>query len=533
MMKVSALGSASVLALALGLTACGSGDTGTPGRESAPTEVTLSQAEDGLAALNLVANEALSWEEQSFEDGVYTFTNLTYAPADAEERGFTIEELVIAAPRVTEAGHVAFDRLNATGIAGDAEGPDQVEIARVYIDAPGPGLAALIGDVISGRADAEDYTAPFQDIAEYSFDGLGVDSVSMTTVEDETPLQLRLGALAMDSFDGETLSSFVMDDFAAFSQDATQPVRFSLDEVRAEGLKAGLVQALFEGGESGMEPMSDMLLPVNMYSSVALRGLNVDADGVVVTMEELTGTSRERGGELVQVSEMPLLRVAAREGTQAGDQVAGALEMLGYEAFDFSMRGESVYDAEADRMYTRGENYLRLEDGFEIRFDQDFSGIEAYMERYGAAMADMFDPAEGAKTPDALSPAQMDPALKAAYEPLMLNRMRIAIEDRSLLDRALDAAATRQNVDPATVRSQMIGMLGMGVMMAPPEIPRPLVGSVSQALTLFLQEGGTVVISADPEEPVSIGRIIEASEEGRFDPAMLNVTVRHEGEDEE
>jgi len=251
------------------------------------------------------------------------------------------------------------------------------------------------------------------------------------------------------------------------------------------------------------------------------------------SITSLATTVQERGGELVQVSEMPLLRVAAREGTQAGDQVAGALEMLGYEAFDFSMRGESVYDAEADRMYTRGENYLRLEDGFEIRFDQDFSGIEAYMERYGAAMADMFDPAEGAKTPDALSPAQMDPALKAAYEPLMLNRMRIAIEDRSLLDRALDAAATRQNVDPATVRSQMIGMLGMGVMMAPPEIPRPLVGSVSQALTLFLQEGGTVVISADPEEPVSIGRIIEASEEGRFDPAMLNVTVRHEGEDEE
>lgn len=535
-MRLSAFASSSAIALAIALSACSPGEDERPARaDRAATDVSQDQAQAGLEALNITGNPQLSWESQSFEDGVYTFNDLAFTPGTEAGEGFTITQLTLAAPRVSEAGSVEFDRLELLGVdAGDTG--ENVRIARVFVDYPGPGLAALIGDIISGRADANGYEINAEDLTRFTFAGIGIEGVELSGIEGEEG-QMSLSSFTLDEFDGEELAAMALSGFSFSAQDPeTGPVRMGLSEFTVTGLDgalfAGMVNA--EGDPAAaMNAMSDWMMPINFYDDMAMRDLDIDAAGVQVAMPELTGQVRERGGDIVMTSAIPSLLVTGQAGTEAGAQIASVLDMLGYDAFEFSMQGESVYDVDADRIYTRGDNYLRLEDGLVIRFDQDFGGIQAYIERYREMMADLLAEAETDTGKSAGFDPEFNQRMMEAYQPLMLNSMRIAVEDNSLVDRALQAAATQQGVQPEDVRNQLVGLIGMGVMMAPPEVPRPLIGSLSQALMTFVQQGGTLVIEADPEQAVSVGTIMQAAEAGNFDPALIGLEVSHEAADGE
>ena len=127
-----------------------------------------------------------------------------------------------------------------------------------------------------------------------------------------------------------------------------------------------------------------------------------------------------------------------------------------------------------------------------------------------------------------MSEEEMNALMLEAYRPLELNQFTVALEDNSLLERGLTAAGQMQGMDADTMRQQIVGFIGMGMMMAPPEVPQALLASASAALTSFVQEGGTLVISADPEEPVSMGAIIDSATAGNFDADMISLSVNHE-----
>ena len=52
------------------------------------------------------------------------------------------------------------------------------------------------------------------------------------------------------------------------------------------------------------------------------------------------------------------------------------------------------------------------------------------------------------------------------------------------------------------LKEQTAAMVGMGMMSAPPEIPRPLLSQLSGALTQFINNGGSLTIDVTPPEPV-------------------------------
>lgn len=536
-MKLSALATSSAIALALGLSACGGGDERGAGRERpAATEITQEQGQSGLAALNLADNPQISWGERSFQDGVFTFSELAFTPEGETGEAFTIEQFTIAAPRVGDDGNARFDRIEALGMNSGEESTGQVRIARMFVEHPGPGLSAAIADVLSGRANADDYELDMADMSRFGFDGIGVEGLEISETDAEAPVEITLAGFTMDDFDGETLATMVMTGLSLTAADPeTGPVRFGLDEFRVEGLDGKLVKGMADAEgdpDAAMQALSDWMMPVNLFDQFVMRGLDIDAAGMQLAMPEMTSQVRERGDEIVMTTAMPALSITGQPGTPAGTQIADTLEMLGYDSFDFSLRGETVFDPESDRYFTRGDNYLQLEDGLRISVDQDFGGFQAYMDRYSEIMAEVFAEAEDGEALGELDP-ELNALMMQAYEPLVLHSMRIAIEDRSLIERALAAAATQQGVTPEEVRTQLVGLIGMGVMMAPPEMPRPLVSSLSQALMAFVQQGGTLVIEADPEEPVSVGTIMQQAEAGNFDTALIGLEVTHVAADGE
>jgi len=77
--------------------------------------VTANQAQDALVALNLDEPGDIRWAERSFDDGVFTFTGLSFT-SDEMEAPLQAERLVLAAPRL-DGEIVRFDQLEVTGLS--------------------------------------------------------------------------------------------------------------------------------------------------------------------------------------------------------------------------------------------------------------------------------------------------------------------------------------------------------------------------------------------------------------------------------
>ena len=104
--------------------------------------------------------------------------------------------------------------------------------------------------------------------------------------------------------------------------------------------------------------------------------------------------------------------------------------------------------------------------------------------------------------------------------------MTLTIEDLSLLERALEAAAEAQGSSPAQLRLQAGAIVAMGLAMAPAEIPRPFVTALGGAVNSFIQNGGSITVAMDPSEPVSVGEIMESG--SKLDTDRLGLTVTAE-----
>lgn len=113
---------------------------------------------------------------------------------------------------------------------------------------------------------------------------------------------------------------------------------------------------------------------------------------------------------------------------------------------------------------------------------------------------------------------------QAAMMATALNSMTLNIEDKSLLDTVFAIAGAVQGQDPATLRSQVVGLVTMGALQGGQISPR--VPAYATALSTWLQEGGSLEIKVAPAEPASFGAIAIA---GQTDPGSvletLNLTV--------
>ncbi len=493
--------SLAVLAAALALTACG-GEDDPRGGQSASQGAPESGVE-ALAALGLAEQGRASWGERVQDGDSYIFTDFTLA---TDEGVLNAERLTLKDPRMSEQGPV-FERLsvNMGEIAyedGDA-GFDSFTISEA-----GPGVGQALANLFNGQGGFDDIPLEQQTFASMSLDALRV----LTSVEDEGPSELVIARIEASGFDGETLERFTLSDLAydAVAPDGNETA-INLAAIEASGVDAALLQSGMAGDVARDPFMGAAASGYDQYDRVAVDGLSVVSGGVRIMMPDFVGEVEERrNGTFVSTASMPSLTVEANSQSERGASVAQALSMLGYEALAFSFASETEYDPDADRVTTSGENYIAMEDGFLMSFEQDVSGVQAYTDAMNAWMAESGE--READTPPA-----------SVLAPLMIHSARAVLEDRSLLDRALTAMAEQQGTTPAQLRSQAGMFVAMGAAMAGDSIPAPLMTELAGALTAFVGQGGAIIVEFDPEEPVSAARFT-----GETGPDLSGITVRHE-----
>ncbi|WP_421789373.1 hypothetical protein [Hyphobacterium sp.] len=539
---------------AIALVACGNDS---PSGEVTITEVDEATAASALEALYLAESGqgAVSWDSRTFEDGVYTFTGLTFVlyegdqdtpeiaveteateppqqgPKSRQDQTVTLDAAVsvtadtmtLAGPRFDADGNVIFDRLaiSTIGIGVNDDDTDG-SIGQVVIEQPNAAMVMAVAESFSGE-EGNDGDSP----QDWTYGLLTVEGLSLTGTEDGNTFTVGFDRFAIEDLGNYAVGLFELTNFAINGEDdEVGIIELSLDEVSASNIGEAMTypfvaqMALAGAAFSADVPNEDITAdipevpedfdPLNSFESAAIRGLDANIGGVVITLDELTASTRNDGGNLVSESAMTPLIIAPDTNYTLGAQMALGLGLMGYQQLEFVSAGASVYEREADRGYTTGENYFEMRDGFRVEVESDVSGILAYSMQ-ALQMGYQAEP----------DPSQV----MAMLEPLVLNSFVFRLEDLSLLDRALTAASATQGVPKETLRQQAGGMIALATLGAPAEIPRPLLAEFSPAMTSFIANGGSVEVRIAPETPLSVGDLVAQAEAGTIDYEAAGITI--------
>lgn len=436
-----------------------------------------------------------------------------------------VERMIFDALRIGDSQQVTFDGFALDGLS--AEEPVEQSSMRIeHFGVEGPN-EAFIADLVrsfSGETEGAD-----SNWDEYRFETFGVEGLQISGDDGDGLVEIGLEQFSMQNYSDLELGRMAL---VGLSVDAPTEsgsrAQFRVGEVSMTGFKtqaySELMGALADGEDENAVMAayyrSAFAPQLDLFDRFEMRDIALDAEGVNFVLDNLTGQINRAGSRYVSTVELDSARLVPDASQQAGASLATALGMLGYENLEFSMAAHSVYDEATGRMQTVGDNYIQLRDGLRIEFEQDFGGYDEYF-----AML----PSLAAAMPDDMADqsAQTD-LVTQIMAPIVLHNMTLRLIDMSLLDRALDAGAAAQGITKDELRVQAGAMLGVGLMTAPPEVPRPLLAQLSTALTNFVNQGGSLTVTAAPAEPLSIGTMMERAEAGTFDYNALGLSFTAE-----
>ncbi|WP_019960325.1 hypothetical protein [Woodsholea maritima] len=511
-------------ALALVLAACSNPSEDVRSSTHAETQITEDQGLAALARMYLADQGKVTWDARTYEDGVFTFTNVHIT--GGEEVGDTqLSNLVIAAPRL-EFDAIVFDRVAIEGLTS-VDGEETLTIAHIEIDHPGQMLAEAVTAAFDGR----DYQYS-GDVTDEVMEGFGLErfhlsDLHMVSSDPEGPSDVKLAALTFDNLGANGLDEFSAEGFSLEGEDKeTGLITLRLERMALEGLgtevvRLALTSMLREGEDEAGSSAQFNFNPAEALDRMVMTGMDFNIGGLIAQMPQMTYTAERKGEQYELVSSIPSLIVGADNAQPVGAQLATGLQMLGYEQLNIAMESQSIYDPQTDRSRTEGDNYILIEDAVRIDVEQDISGYLRSQDLQFAAIAN------GEMSDTGMLPAEV-------YDPLLIHGFAMHLQDQSLLERGINAAAAAQGgMDPRAMRQQAAAMVAFGMAAAPAELPRPLVSQVGQALANFIQDGGSIHIVMDPAEPVSIGAIIRESQSGQTpDIESWGLTITAEAPEE-
>jgi len=490
-------------------------------------------AEAAMARMGLdEANESFSYASVDFRSGQYILNDVVFSDFDdGDHKGgpdeIRADRLVFDSLRLDRAGEVLFDGFALEGIsASDETDGTLIRLDRIAIDSPNAAMTTDFGRAIAGEYD-DDYEPTWNT---YEFGGFSLEGLTGTGSEDEGPFEFSLAQFVIENYSRIELGRMAMLGFAfSGSDEAGDDITVNLGEISLLGFQTSAYVDMMDAAAAGADEdavmeayyQSAFLAPIDLYDSFAVRDILVEASGVHFSMDHLTAAMERYGSRISSTAELGSAMLIPDPSKPAGAQLAMGLGMLGYEQIELRMEANTVYDEDSGNAYTTGANYIELTDGLRVEMGQNIAGYDTYLANMPDAITTL------GEVDESDSSAQLN-AMAQLMAPLLINNISMRFVDLSILDRALDAGAAAQGVTKDELRVQAGAMMGLGLMAAPPEIPRPVLAELSTALTNFVNQGGALTVDMTPPAPLSIGDMLLDIEDGTFDYNALGLTFTSE-----
>jgi len=494
------------------------------------------EAGEALAAMSLAESGTgrVSFEGSSRDGDGASFSDVTISvPGDDGDEndgaGILIGTLELDGLDMVD-GQASFAKMSMDNIRLVPNDPEDAEegeltVANIEVLNPSPALAAWVASLTGNGAPAD-----FPTGADLAFDAVSLSDMAFNLDDGSDTVALNLSGIQMA---GASETGIGLARIEGITLDAAtkgeDPVNLRVGSFAMTGIGEKVMDAFEAGLESGMsgdDPDPSMLMeaiyanPLEPgYDSIELDDIAFEMGGVNFALPSMV-SSIERNGDGVAVGSVtpPFSATlsADPEAGKSGNRLATELSKLGYEEIVLKAAGRTRIDTQTDTViYKAAENYYELQDGFILRFGADMSGISEYTRKLAAM--DLDDP-------------NPDPAmLQDAASELQFSSLTIQFEDNSIVDKAFSYFATQSGEDPAAVRQQITNSLQMAPMMAAGAgVDMTIVTEFTTAASEFLTEPGTLTISLNPEQPLSMATFENMDDPSMITKEMLGLTVTHE-----
>ncbi len=497
-----------------------------------------------MAAIELDQSRpgVLSFEGSRFESGSVILSgvvihNTGFDEAERDAKGqpvndnpylgadMHIEELRFDSPRLGAGDSFLLDGLTLSGFALSGHDSDAVlSLETLRIDAPNPALAAAIGEVLrtprvgGGGDDLELDGISAGEVVFSGFEMAGVDP-------DGTDVRMSIEDVRW-SYDADAASSrFVLRDWSVDTVTANSAtLDFNAGEVRLEGIdidtltswgdfaqeddQSGFVEAYFQ---------TMMLQPGELYQLLNIRDVAMTMSGVELALDALTVSNEVNGNITRSRTRMNGLSLVPDAANKQGAEVATGLAQMGYEQISLQAEFNTYFDAENGRIWTEGDNYYRLEDGFRLDIVSDTSGYDQLSQIMAiAAEADRDDPA--------VSQAIGQDVLSA----LRIQELAVTLSDESLLARVVARMSEDQQMPEADARAQLAGAAGLMALGMTQSLGPEFGMQANRALMGFIQQGGSLTVRVAPEgEPSIMDMLVPDAKTGGLNADAMGLSVTH------
>lgn len=261
-----------------------------------------------------------------------------------------------------------------------------------------------------------------------------------------------------------------------------------LTETQKQSLKSAVNTKRFTGLLAQNQQLGDGLI----------KGFSLESDSFSVELPKFLQTAKVKG-DITNINyDMPSLKIAMREAkNMAPDalRMVKTFQSLGFDKMDFSSKGQTVLDKEADLMEIKAASF-DLKDGFDLNYSGVMSGLNA-LRALGA---------DGSASAG---------ALRGQQDNVKLHNFALSLEDKSIVERGFKLAGEMMGKDPDDLRRQANGVLALGSLAALTQGDGAIYSEFSKALSEYIDEGGTLNIALKPETPLSMNELQNLGKGGK------------------
>jgi hypothetical protein len=312
-------------------------------------------------------------------------------------------------------------------------------------------------------------------------DTLAVGDLTLQDVREVEDGGLHVGTLALDAFEHD-----------------------------AGDISISMISPVIHGLHLPQDPATDRYGGMMRYDEFSVARIDVEGDrGPVASLTNLHADMRQTDddGTLGFTGRAESFSLDLQSMVESGN-AASLLEELGYSEVSGSAFMEGSWSPSDGRM-TMSRYEATVDDAGTLHVSFDVAGYTADFARSIQQMASSMESA------DQEDQAMQGMAMLGLMQQLTFHGAAIRFTDRSLAQKVLSYQAEQMGTTPANLTSQARTMIAAQLS---PHLGQEFANSAADAVATFLQDPGTLEISAQPASPMPFAMLMAA---GMAAPQML------------
>ncbi|CAM3692761.1 Lipoprotein [Litorimonas haliclonae] len=466
----------------------------------AERDVSETEANQALKALNLDAEGVMSWESRKGQAGNYVYTDVT---SKTDEGSLSIGTAELFGVHMVD-DEASFDRANFKDMVLQGEDVN-LNIGAMSVARPSPKMAQAIISALQSKDGLDDLETKIDVDETVSFGAISIDDINVSG--DEANGNISHIVWGVDEENRVADGKIGKVDFTLTGQNNTTS-KLVFEGGSARGLNMNAYQDVSPTGPNlGLgQILGQMNLYAKPYDNIVVGEGSFTNDFVKATFEGFEGKAVEKGGvtTITQVGKpFRFSFLKQPEGPRAA-QGYDTLKRLGFDEIVLRSSQTQILDQNNDTIAVQ-DGLIDMEDGFRLNYTYEAEGLSAMVEKAKLQQAN-----NNSDTDEVTAPT-VEETLNA-LEPVKLRTMKMSLEDKSIVERGLKLASEMSGQSEGNLKKQLKLAIMAATFMGKSDLESEIIGQFGMAATEFIEDGGTLTVSVNPPAPISVKALAESRE---------------------